>query len=185
MARHRLLRFSQRLGWSVVLTASAVCGAAGASQGTSAVEGPAPVARLRPMDARAAAALQEGLACSATFAGLVRDVEQSDLFIFVETAKIDAPGLLAFMGATPPNRLVRISLNTRELDLYMIGWLGHELRHALEVASAPDVQDERSLAGLYQRIGHGGVSHGVCTTAAQQAGYTVLTEVRTCTGSAR
>jgi len=36
------------------------------------------------------------------------------------------------------------------LSLHM---LGHELRHAIEIADAPQVVDRRTLAGLYQGIG--------------------------------
>jgi hypothetical protein len=35
-----------------------------------------------------------------------------------------------------------------------LGWLGHELQHVVEVASAPDVREDGSLERFYRRIGN-------------------------------
>ena len=34
-----------------------------------------------------------------------------------------------------------------------VAWLAHELQHAVEIARAPDVQDNASVARLYRQIG--------------------------------
>jgi hypothetical protein len=72
-----------------------------------------------------------------------------------------------------------------------VGWLGHELQHALEVAAAADVTNEAGLERLYRRIGRLQV-HQVSrfeTDAAVRAGEQVLAEVRasrrTLTGSSQ
>ena len=47
--------------------------------------------------------------------------------------------------------MIRVSIRLSPLD--RIALLGHELRHATEVAAAPDVRDEAALARLIARIG--------------------------------
>ena len=52
------------------------------------------------------------------------------------------------------------------------------LEHALEVAAAPDVRDQRGLTALYQRIGEpGGRIHSYDTRAAQNTGRRVKREL--------
>jgi hypothetical protein len=62
-----------------------------------------------------------------------------------------------------------------------IALIGHELRHAVEIADAPDIVDEASLARAYQRIGflNPGLAAGTTfdSEAAVEAGYQVLREL--------
>jgi hypothetical protein len=65
-----------------------------------------------------------------------------------------------------------------------VALLGHELRHAAEVAAAPWVTDERLYGILYERIGHAQCSRPQrCfdTVAAVDAGRQVLRELRSVT----
>jgi hypothetical protein len=70
---------------------------------------------------------------------------------------------------------VRGDLPTADL----IALIGHELRHALEIADDPTVQDEPSMLTLYQRIGHAttGETHTFDTREAQTAGRRVRLEL--------
>jgi hypothetical protein len=62
----------------------------------------------------------------------------------------------------------------------LIALIGHELRHALEVAQVPDVRDESALVRLYERIGQRSVKgHEYDTNAAQDAGRAVRKELVT------
>ena len=55
-----------------------------------------------------------------------------------------------------------------------IALIGHELRHALEVAASPDVRDQAGLTKLYKRIGEpAGCAHSFDTRAAQNTGRRV------------
>ena len=60
--------------------------------------------------------------------------------------------------------------------------LGHELRHAVELAEAPAVDDDGDYQRLYDRIGYQSCSRAAprCyeTDAAVRAGRAVLTELR-------
>ena len=63
----------------------------------------------------------------------------------------------------------------------LVGLLGHELQHAVEIADAPEAIDEQTLIGLYQRIGIGGaIRNGIRsfdTAAALVAGQRVSREI--------
>ena len=53
----------------------------------------------------------------------------------------------------PSVRYVLVEIACPMSEAAAIAILGHELRHALEIASAPSVVDERSLEQLYTQIG--------------------------------
>jgi hypothetical protein len=56
--------------------------------------------------------------------------------------------------------------------------LGHELRHALELADAPDVRDAAALVSLYRRIGDSySDGHRYDTAAARETGRRVRSEL--------
>ena len=70
----------------------------------------------------------------------------------------------------------KVSLEVRKGE--MIALIGHELRHAVEVAEAGDVHDQDSLTLLYQRIGERGRGeHLFDTVAAQTTGRQVRKEL--------
>jgi hypothetical protein len=69
---------------------------------------------------------------------------------------------------------VAVTMNPDE----MISIIAHELRHAIEVADAPDVRNETGLVKLYERIGRkSGVPHCYETDAAQDAARHVRREL--------
>jgi hypothetical protein len=190
MTQHRLIRQSLGRTWSVTLAVLAMCDPARACQ-SPPLAGPNPTgfetaaSQLRPLDTRAATTLRKGIACSTTLRDLVGALESSGLVVYIETAQLRTHSLLTLMTATPAHRFVRISLDFRNLEPSMVGWLGHEFQHAVEVAGAPDVRDQKSLERLYQRIGEVSTSGGLCTRAAQRAGNAVLGELLTCTRASR
>ena len=79
-------------------------------------------------------------------------------------------------------RFVRITLNVAEADDTSVALLGHELRHAVELAEAPAVDDDGDYQRLYDRIGYLSCTRAAprCyeTVAAVQAGRAVLVELR-------
>ena len=83
-------------------------------------------------------------------------------------------------GEEPPAhgfRYVRIQFTRHGAPSETIALIGHELRHAVEVAEATTVVDEPGLAALYRRIG---VDHGhnlFDTLDAQETGRRVRTEL--------
>ena len=76
------------------------------------------------------------------------------------------------------HRYLRIQVGGHTGSNDSIALVGHELRHALEVAESPEVRDEASLIALYERIGHHSAgTHHYDTGAAQAAGRKVKAEL--------
>jgi hypothetical protein len=150
---------------------------------TAFAGGPTGEVRLRPQDARLEAVIKEGAARSATFKSLVDRIEQSNVIVYVALNPVMRPtlsGMLTWMTRTGAYRYVRASISTDLTFDQMIATVAHELQHAVEVIEDETVTDEKSLIGLYKRIGHQNSASSPNrweTTAAQQAGFQVRREL--------
>ena len=111
---------------------------------------------VRVIDSRLRAEISEGLARSAFFRNLVARLDGSDVIVYVER---ECPmsqrifGRLSFMGAGGGRRYLLVRISCALHDDEQIAAIGHELRHAIEIADAPSVVDTASLGREYQRIG--------------------------------
>ena len=104
---------------------------------------------LRSLDEGMRAVIDDGIRRSALFRELAMQIELSDLIVYVEpdcTMRDYVQGKLVFVTAAPPVRYVRIRIACHLTDIKQIAMLGHELLPAREVAIAPWVVDEASLA---------------------------------------
>jgi hypothetical protein len=140
-----------------------------------------PDRRLRATDPRMQAVIAEGVRRSPTFGRLLLELEKTDLIAYVERVH-NLPavisGRLLFISASPAQRYVRIQLGTGGTTADAIVTLAHELQHAIEVGTSPEVRDQEGLARLYQRIGQNSLSgHTYDTVAAQSAGRVVRKEL--------
>jgi hypothetical protein len=140
-----------------------------------------PTRHVRAVGSRMEGIIAEGLRRSGTFAQLVLALNSSDVIVYIESGR-GLPSTLAgrmLLAAGPANqRYLRIQVTGQPRSNELIALVGHELRHALEVAECPEVRDERSLLALYERIGHPGASeHHYDTLAAQNTGRKVRTEL--------
>jgi len=100
--------------------------------------------------------LKAGIARSPTFATQADELASSDLVVFIEPMfqmRADLSAYLVFMSATRACRFVLIRYNVRLSDSRAIAIIGHELRHAIEVAQHPEVVDNASLGVMYKRYG--------------------------------
>ena len=89
-------------------------------------------------------------------------------------------GRLMLLPLANHQRYLRIQINRTGTPTELISLMGHELRHAIEVADATDVRDERALERLYQRIGMPSAAlHTYDTDAAQTTGRRVRKELLT------
>ena len=111
---------------------------------------------LRPMDAVVRAAVARGMAQSPTFRHLVARLEASDVIVHVTGRQAAGRpfGFTQFVSATAHARYLRITLDVNAPTAAVVALLGHELRHALEAADAPQVRDQSSYRLLYREIGH-------------------------------
>ena len=108
-----------------------------------------------------------GIQRSPTFKAIVDRLEVSDLIVEVQCGLFKSSlqaGRTVLLSARPSVRYVLVEIACPQADAAALEILGHELRHALEIASAPWVVDEPSLEKLYTQIGYsscaktGGVS---------------------------
>ena len=111
---------------------------------------------VRTMDRRLRSVIDEGLARSASFRGLVARLDGSDVIVYVEpecpmTSRLI--GRLTLLGAGGDRRYVNVRISCMLTVTQQIAALGHELRHAVEIADAPSVVDDASLAAEYRRVG--------------------------------
>jgi hypothetical protein len=110
---------------------------------------------VRGVDGRTQEMLHRAVEVSPTIARLVATLDQSDVVVMVQLTWMpsSAGGDTRLITATAGWRylIVRVDL-TRSPD-EQVEWLGHELQHANEVATATDVRDEVGLAALMARIG--------------------------------
>jgi hypothetical protein len=140
----------------------------------------APDRRIRALHPTIGLLIARGVKQSLTFATLVRDLERTDLIVYVEAERLPASlsGRMLMIPTDSRQRFVRIQVRTDCSPEEIISTIAHELRHALEVAEHADVRDVKALEDLYKRIGtpvSGG--RGFDTDAAQTAGRTVRREL--------
>jgi hypothetical protein len=143
----------------------------------------APDRRVRSVDRRIASLLEVGLHRSTTFAELVRALNTTDVIVYVERSRnlpTTLAGRLLLLPHAGRHRYLRIQVRGDLPALELIALIGHELRHALEVAQDTTVRDASAMLTLYQRIGHptAGAMHTYDTAAAQDAGRQVRLELR-------
>jgi hypothetical protein len=139
--------------------------------------------RIRPQDSRLVELLQTGVARSATLRDIVNRLEAGKLIVYVSLSPTLRPGIagkLTWISSAGTYRYVKATINSDQMANQMIATLAHELQHALEVSADDSVVDQRSLLGLYKRIGRpslAGASAGWETTAAQETGLQVRREL--------
>lgn len=123
-----------------------------------AAAGEQPIAQnVRSTDSRVLELLDRGYRHSTTFRQIVDRLEGSDVIIYVEFSMRPRPPVnsyLAFAAATEKCRYLRILIRPNASTGTLIALLGHELQHAVEVATSPSVRDEQGLAALYGSIGN-------------------------------
>lgn len=111
---------------------------------------------VRTNDSRMRAVIADGVAGSAFFRDLVAQLDASDVIVYVESdCQMPPPlsGRLTFMSSAGGRRYVLVRIACSLEGRGQIAMLGHELRHAVEIADADSVVDEPSLGEAYRRIG--------------------------------
>lgn len=140
-----------------------------------------PTRHVRTTDGYVQGLLKTGLKRSPTFATLVRALEGTDVIVYIQAVNVlpaDLAGRMLIMRDTGDQRYLRIQVTTGGAPADVIALIGHELRHALEVADASGVRDDATLAALYERIGErGSRKRFFDTAAARTAGDQVYREL--------
>jgi hypothetical protein len=111
--------------------------------------------RVRGVDPRSQALVAKAGKASPTVAALLVALDQTDVVVQVQVTFVPNAlgGDLRLLTVVVGSRYLLVRVDTTRSPEEQIGFLGHELRHAQEVAGAADVQDEAGLARLMARIG--------------------------------
>jgi hypothetical protein len=138
---------------------------------------------IRTLDRSLKKTIGEGVARSQTFARIVDGLERSNVVVYVGFNAQVPPGLgglTTFLTSSGTWRYVRIAICPRLSAFQRIAMVAHELHHALEIASSPEVHDRRSLRALYTAIGEPSNCPSECfeTTSAIGAANDVDRELR-------
>jgi hypothetical protein len=141
----------------------------------------APERKVRSTHPKITKMLSVGAQYSSTFAGLLAALDRTDVIVYIEPVR-DLPstieGRLVLLPLAHGQRYLRIQVRGDLPRDELIPLLGHELRHALEIADAPEVRDQSAMLALYRRIGE--ISSGpdsYDTVAAREAGKQVRAEL--------
>ena len=138
---------------------------------------------IRTTDRRLIRLLHDGVRASETFRRLVHRLRRSDVIVYLECGggRQSTDGRLTFISAAGGYRYVHVRVARLVAADVQIALIGHELRHAVEIADAPDVIDASSLAREYERIGFLNAREATGTSfdsaAAVEAGYQVLRDL--------
>jgi hypothetical protein len=100
--------------------------------------------------------ISSGLQRSPTLRAIVDRLEASDVIVEVQCGQFKSvllAGRTLLLSARPSVRYVLVEIACPMGDAAALEILGHELRHALEIASAPWVVDAPSVEKLYSQIG--------------------------------
>jgi hypothetical protein len=138
---------------------------------------------VRATARRAQLLVDEGAQRSAIVRALIDRLEASDVIVYVseDDAIVDGvAGQLTFISAVGGRRYVRVRIRRQDSRDNQVAVLGHELQHAVEIAGAPEVIDQPSMATFYAREGtdHSyGKRERFDTQAAIDCGRDVLSEL--------
>jgi hypothetical protein len=168
---------------AVAAMAAAVLGTPNLSAAADAmaVNAAAPVSHVRSSNVNLVALIEQAGQRSATFRGLLDTINASDSIVFVEEGDCGYGVRACFVTVTASAtyRYMKVIVDMGKADWDLMGSIGHELRHTIEVIGAPRVRDNVSKYFLYERIGRRANASGVRETqAAVDAGNTVRAEVR-------
>jgi hypothetical protein len=142
----------------------------------------APDRRVRAAHPRFDSLIAEGVRRSETFARLVAALNDTDVIVYIAQGRglpAGVEGRIQLVPIVHFQRYLRIEVRTDLPQDQVIAIIAHELRHALEIGTAPEVRDDAAVKRLYQRIGisaDGG--HAFDTIAAQRTGRQVQWELR-------
>ena len=92
---------------------------------------------------------------SQTFCELSAAIDASDGIVYVRVGSCGRlrACLLHRVGFAGPYRVVTILVDVQRPDVTLMGAIGHELRHAVEVLSDPAIRSDAAVLAFYRRYG--------------------------------
>ena len=136
--------------------------------------------RVRSSSPAIVTAIMTATGQSPTFRDLVDVVNASDGIVYLEEGRC-GHGVRSCVVAVVDagaNRVLRIRIGKYPSPLSIMAAIGHELRHAIEVLSNPDIRSTGAMQLFYLRNGSRRPGGAMETYAAILAGDSVRAEVR-------
>jgi hypothetical protein len=159
------------------------CGAAAfliwmAASDASAQTDAAATSRVRSGNATLASFIADARHRSPTFSRIVDEINDTDGLVYVEQGRCRhvRACLLLSVSVAGPYRVLRVLVDVRKTDADLMGSIGHELQHALEVLSDRQITSDAAILFFYQRHGKR-VKNIFETEAAIAAGDAVRDEI--------
>ena len=142
---------------------------------------------VRSSSAIIATMIQHATERSRTFSDLVQAISATDGIVYVEVGTCGHGRQSCFVNVTKagPNRMLWVMLNVRGIDCDLMGLIGHELQHTVEVLGDPQVTGFAAMYNFYSREADPGHSFPFETDGAKRAGDAVRAEVRQKNGCAK
>lgn len=152
-----------------------------ATEANASTAAPVAVAptHVRTHSPELASVIRQAAERSTTFRSLVDAIDASDGIVYVEPGDCGrgVRACLVTVTAAGPARILQVRVDPRKADWDLMGSIGHELRHVVEVLGSPAVTSTAAMFFFYEREGRR-VSHGFETDGAVRAGNRVRAEVR-------
>jgi hypothetical protein len=150
------------------------------------------IQRVRTLHPILRSAFERGLRDSATMRQLVSRLEESDVIVHLTRGSCPGRrvvGCVVSVSATAGVRYIRIDLvllqaaerTPLRTEERLAAQIGHELRHAVEIAEEPEIVDAQTLERAYSKKKAYSSSVGFETDAAMEAGARVLEELQRAT----
>lgn len=151
--------------------------------GHAAASSPAPgnpTARVRPMQPLVERLVAAGMGRSAAFRQLVRQIEASDVIVYIEARRDLRAGVgasMRFLATSATDRFVKIHLDANHNPHVLVALLGHELQHVVEVAQNRSIRSADDVRAFYRESGIRTGPDSFDSEAARQMGYLVREEL--------
>jgi hypothetical protein len=185
------LPFNQRVRPEMRAAAFRICFAVGAVAFVTralTAESETAIQRVRATSAAVASVIAQATQRSSTFRGLVEAINKSDGLVYVEEGECRQHVRACLVHAVTiagPSRVLHIEVDPRRnkvdpsrADPELMGLVGHELQHALEILSNPRLRTNADIVRFYMREGTFSTGTAMETPAAEHAGVVIADEVR-------
>ena len=130
-------------------------GLVAAGRSAAAADDAPALSRVRSTNASITALITEASVHSKTFRALVDTVNASDGIVYVEEGRCGHGVRACFVTVTKAgaNRVLWIKVDTRKAGWDLMGSIGHELRHTIEVFGDTSVASGAAMYLFYLRAG--------------------------------
>ena len=167
-----------------LLAAAILAGASASARAQETIPNLAVPAHVRSFSPSMASVIQQAGERSGTFRRLVETINASNSYVYVDEGECvdrDMRACVVNVTVAGPYRFMFVHVATHKADWDLMGSIGHELRHTIEVIDNPSVTSLRTMRSLYEWIGYQNFrnSNSYETVAAVAAGDAVRNEVRT------